>query len=215
MNRKWNTFGMWGLLLIVAAFMLPNSALVAKASSLNLAYAKNAKCTDGHVSGDFDGDGKTDVFSIQSSGQWRMSSAGTATYIKLGYDPAQKLSGLRFGDFDGDCKTDVFSVQSSGQWRMSSGGTAGYIKLGYDPDRTIKDLRFGDFDGDGKTDVFSVQSSGQWRMSSSGTAGYIKLGYDPDRTIDELRFGNSNDSDIGNDEESATSSVFLPVLRGS
>jgi hypothetical protein len=63
--------------------------------------------------GDFDGDGKTDVFAVSPIGdgnfQWMMSPGGTGAFRDLAIGPA--LSELRFGDFDGDGKTDVVAVK--------------------------------------------------------------------------------------------------------
>ena len=62
--------------------------------------------------GDFDGDGKTDVFAATPVGggaQWMFSSGGRGDFQNLASGPA--LTELRFGDFDGDHKTDVFAVK--------------------------------------------------------------------------------------------------------
>jgi len=147
---------------------------------------------------DFDGDGKTDVFSIQQRPdglyQWYYSSGGAANYKPLNY-AKQPIEDLRFGDFDGDGKTDVFAVdkRSDGlyQWYYSSGGTANYKPLAY-AKQPIEELRFGDFDDDGKTDVFAVdeRSDGlyQWYYSSGGAANYKPLAY-AKQPIEDLRFG--------------------------
>jgi hypothetical protein len=67
---------------------------------------------DGLRFGDFDGDGKTDVFATVPQGgsadQWKFSSGGAVNFRNLAVGPP--LDGLRFGDFDGDGKTDVFAV---------------------------------------------------------------------------------------------------------
>jgi hypothetical protein len=62
--------------------------------------------------GDFDGDGKTDVFAVtpKSGGahQWMFSSGGAGNFQNLAVGPP--LDVLEFGDFDGDRRMDGFSV---------------------------------------------------------------------------------------------------------
>ena len=144
--------------------------------------------------GDFDGDGRTDVFRSQG-GQWQFSSAGVGPWQNLAYDPLPLID-LRFGDpywdyfldFNADGRTDVFSVSGT-QWRYSNGGASNWIALATDS-TPLSELRFGDFDGDGRTDVFSTLG-GQWRYSSGGTSNWIALASDS-RPIQELRFGDFN-----------------------
>jgi hypothetical protein len=139
----------------------------------------------GYQFGDFDGDGKTDLFRVVGT-QWQYSPGGVAPWINLATDPTPQ-SELRFGDFDGAGKTDVFSRTAAGQWRYSSGGVIGWVNLAVDP-LPIDALRFGDFDGDGKTDLFSVANDGRWRYSSGGTSGWIPLEFES-LAVTDLRFG--------------------------
>ena len=63
--------------------------------------------------GDFDADGKTDVFAtsfVSPKVQWRYSSGGVGNYQNLALVTADH-SPPAFGRFDGDAKTDVFAVQ--------------------------------------------------------------------------------------------------------
>ena len=84
--------------------------------------------TDGPI--DFNGDNKTDVFTVSSDGQWWYSSGGVASFQKLAMGGAStQLSQLAFGNFNGDYKTDVFTVSSDGQWWYSNGGVASFQKL--------------------------------------------------------------------------------------
>ena len=145
--------------------------------------------------GDFDGDGKTDVFAVKDIGggafQWMYSPGGTGSFRNLAVGPA--LSGLRFGDFDGDGKTDVFAVKDIGggafQWMYSPGGIGSFRNLAVGP--ALSGLRFGDFDGDGKTDVFAVKDIGggafQWMYSPGGTGSFRNLAVGP--ALSELGFG--------------------------
>jgi hypothetical protein len=58
--------------------------------------------------GDFNGDGKTDVFRAQG-GAWFVSWGGTSRWEEINTSQ-HGLPSLAFGDFNGDGKTDVFST---------------------------------------------------------------------------------------------------------
>lgn len=103
---------------------------------------------------DFDGDGKTDVFTVKN-GQWLFSSAGATTWKTLNAafaDQNIRAKNLRFGDFNGDGKMDVF-LEQKGYWGYVSGGKGRFIQL-RKAETTIDKIGFGDFNGDGKTDLF-------------------------------------------------------------
>ncbi len=104
--------------------------------------------------GDFDGDGRTDVFSAVTDDhgalQWRYSPGGNQTWVSLAYDETP-LSDLRFGDFDGDAITDVFTISPEDggyRWWSSSRGTANWQPLAwaYEP---LPALRAGELYGQG------------------------------------------------------------------
>ncbi|WP_411031268.1 FG-GAP-like repeat-containing protein [Spongiimicrobium sp. 3-5] len=136
--------------------------------------------------GDFDGDDKIDVFSVDDC-QWRYSSGGDSNWINLN-STSDHLDELRFGDFDGDGKTDVFSKNGS-QWRYSCSGSSLWTNLNSSTD-ALSQLRFGYFDGDDKTDVFSY-NNGDWRFSSGGSGAWENLNTSTD-PLSELRFGDFN-----------------------
>jgi len=63
--------------------------------------------------GDFDGDGRTDVFQT-SGGRWYFSSGGRASWAPLASSGCP-LAGLYVeGDFNGDGKSDVFDGRCGG-----------------------------------------------------------------------------------------------------
>ena len=140
--------------------------------------------------GDFDGDDKIDVFSVDDC-QWRYSSGGDSNWINLN-STSDHLDELRFGDFDGDGKTDVFSVNNN-QWRYSCSGSSLWTNLFSSTD-ALSQLRFEDFNGDGKTDVFSY-NNGDWRYSSGGKDAWEDLNTST-KPLDELRFGDFNGDSI-------------------
>ena len=107
-----------------------------------------------HSYHDFDGDGKTDIFTAKN-GQFLYSSAGKTTWKTLNsrYAHAGLTSDdLRFGDFNGDKKMDVF-FKYKGYYGYVSVGNSQFIRL-RKADVPLNQLGFGDFNGDGKTDIF-------------------------------------------------------------
>jgi len=104
--------------------------------------------------GDFNGDGKTDVF--RANGQnWYVSYNGTSKWQVIN-TAREMLPTLGFADFNGDGKTDVFR-SFAGSWQVSYAGATNWQTLAPVSVRLF-DLAFGDFDGDGKADVL-VHSS--------------------------------------------------------
>ncbi len=134
-----------------------------------------------YLLGDFNGDGITDLFTVDYNGQWYVSYSGTESFQKLGKDPNRNLTHqYRLGDFNGDGTSDVFTIdRDTGQWLVSFSGTGNYQNLAKDSEHDhISDYGFGDFNGDGITDVFTIHNyvDYAWRISFSGTESYQELG---------------------------------------
>jgi hypothetical protein len=134
--------------------------------------------------GDFDGDGRDDVFQATGAA-WYYSSGGITEWRLLQPGRSETIDQLRFGDFNGDRRTDVFAIAGD-VWRVSYGGTMQWNRL-RDSAFRLDELRFADFDGDGKTDVFRTSGS-QWHYSSSGTGPWQRLASLTGH-IEDLRFG--------------------------
>jgi hypothetical protein len=137
------------------------------------------------LSGDFDGDSRTDVALYSASdGNWWFgrSNGDTLSWNLAGNakgfgDLVDSNHGLWSGDFDGDGKSDVgFYFAGDGRWWIgrSDGSTLawnlastvpGFGNL-LDPSRRVFT---GDFDGDRKSDLlFYYDGDGNWWSGASG-----------------------------------------------
>ncbi|MGM0559043.1 MAG: FG-GAP-like repeat-containing protein, partial [Myxococcota bacterium] len=163
---------------------------------------------DGLRFGDFDGDGKTDVFRADGS-EWQWVSAASGSWQQRNASSAT-VDRLRFGDFDGDGRTDVFTI-SGGERRVSDGGADPWRRLAAATEN-LEDLGFGDFNGDGKTDLFRATGS-KWQWSSGGTSGWRDLNTSS-HTIEGLAFGDF-DGDGKTDVFSANGSQWRFSSGGS
>jgi VCBS repeat protein len=112
------------------------------------------------ATGDFDGDGHTDVF-VATGTAWFYSRAGIGPWEFL-HASTKRTHELAFADIDNDGRTDVLYRDGGGNLGFLKSGTVPLVNFTTTP-VAIKDLRFGDFDGDGKTDIFTTQG-GQWMI---------------------------------------------------
>jgi hypothetical protein len=135
-------------------------------------------------SGDFTGDGKTDVLFYSSNGDfWLGTSDGTSlTWTSAGNQSGfgNLLDGghdLYTGDFNGDGKTDIaFFASDNNWWLGASTGTAlTWTKISTTSFGSVLDgkhsVHVGDYDGDHKTDFAVLGSDGSWSLGiSTGTS---------------------------------------------
>lgn len=140
------------------------------------------------ATGDFDGDGCSDVF-LATGVTWVYSPCGRREWRFLNVS-GLRLDRLGFGDFNGDGKTDVFSRQGAGKWFVSYGGTGPWTALPADSSIPSRTYRFGDFDGDGKTDVFRANGS-RFYISSAGATAWRPLAASHIK-VDQLRLCDFN-----------------------
>ncbi len=148
------------------------------------------ECSAGDLAvGDFDGDGRDDLF-FGSGVTWWFSSAGKSEWRFLNRMP-DVASDLRFGDLDADGRTDVIALQG-GQLVVSWAGATRWFPLGSITVQgfanvTIDDFAVGQFDADPRADLF-VSNGLTWLWASGGTGTWNLFGGYGFRTS-QLRFG--------------------------
>ena len=133
--------------------------------------------------GDFDGDGKDDLF-LATGAAWYYAPAGIAEWRFLNAQ-TDKMDTLLFGDFDGDGRTDVFT-QHGFNWDVSWGGASQWEKINVSGP-ILGNAAIGDFDGNGRADVFYADGH-DWFVSSDGVGVFHALDASGYR-VSELRFG--------------------------
>lgn len=138
---------------------------------------------DQPVSGDYDGDGKTDIAVFSKVGTrafWNInrSSDGGLTSVRLGYDTDLPVQ----ADFDGDGRLDMAVFRPTFRtWLVlrSDGSGQQVIRLGVPGDKPMP----ADIDGDGKDDavVFSpTEGTWSWIRSSDNRRGLLRWGFATD-----------------------------------
>jgi len=137
----------------------------------------------GVFSGDFNGDGKTDLAQFTSDGRWLVSlntstPGGATTFAPPAQWAHWSLAGtwrqLFVGDFNGDGKTDVAGFSTAGDWFVGlSNGTDSFITgapwatFGTGSSTVWTKLFVADFTGDGKDDIAGFGFNGNWFVGVS------------------------------------------------
>ncbi len=120
-----------------------------------------AACANSFGTGDFDGNGRQDVFCHQESGSGDisvgLSNGSSFTFSSWGSQCGATADWLSTGDFNGDGKTDFLCKHNAGAGHvgLSSGSSLTWSVWTPSPWCTTTDgvLTSGDFNGDGKSDV--------------------------------------------------------------
>jgi hypothetical protein len=136
------------------------------------------------ATGDFDGDGVTDIF-IANGTAWFYSRGGKRSWEFL-HASTKNIKELGFADIDNDGVTDVLYRDPQGNVGFLKNGREDLVPLTTSP-VPMKDMRFGDFDGDGKTDMF-ITHQGEWRVWRGATKAWEVVNTSG-KNISELLFG--------------------------
>lgn len=142
--------------------------------------------TDHLAVGDFDGDGKDDLF-LATGGAWYFASGGVAEWRLLSAN-TDTLDHLMLGDFDGDGITDVFT-QHGFNWDISWGGKSPWQTVNVSGN-ILGNSVVGDFDGDHRADVFYADGQ-HWYVSYGGNTPFVLVN-DSSFRVPDLRFGDFN-----------------------
>jgi FG-GAP-like repeat len=148
-------------------------------------------------SGDFNGDGRTDLALLANATMDVYLSNGDGTFTHVGPNsyggptwgtPPQSLRLPIVGDFDGDGKTDWMMVSGTTQWVYLSNGNGTFTK--YETDNAFGGSNFqsppqnyylsivGDFNGDGKTDWAMAYNTTLFVFLSKGNGLFTKIEID-------------------------------------
>src|SRR5207244_4590942 len=129
------------------------------------------------ITGDFNGDGKTDVAArVQQTGFWwvGINTGASFSLSKWGgqWPTSVNWVDVHVGDFTGDGKDDIVGrVQQTGAWwvETSLGNSFNSTRWGaWASSVTWVDVNVGDFDGDHRADVTGrVQQTGRWWVGLS------------------------------------------------
>jgi hypothetical protein len=127
--------------------------------------------------GDFDGDGKSDIFMATGAG-WYYSPGANAEWRFLSAK-RERIGSLLIGDFDGDGRSDVFT-QVDDRWLVSWGGRSDWQLLSENHTgpvnhaiKGVLDFVIGNFVGDRKSDVFYADGT-TWWVSDGGTQPFVE-----------------------------------------
>jgi hypothetical protein len=157
---------------------------------------KAADPTNNLKVGDFDADGRDDLF-LATGTAWFFSPAGAREWRYLN-SSTDTIDQLLIGDFDGDGRADVVALHG-GQFVVSWGGISAWEVLNTNPTggqllllpSAVTAMTVGDFDGDGRADIFWADG-GTWWISYGGNTQFVQVIVASNILVKDLRFGDFN-----------------------
>lgn len=177
------------------------SSLVQRNSLLGLPSNQNWKT----VTGDFNGDGRSDIAACSDRGLYQVSLTGTSTaqiasqwlseFGDKNVNSAFSNSKPFAGDWDGDGKTDILVKTTAGQWYVAKSTGNNFSASGpwisnFGIDATVRPI-VGDFNGDKKTDIGFKTKDGSWFVALSNGQNFL-----PSSSSWLTNFGNESGADV-------------------
>jgi len=153
-----------------------NSSGTMTSSLNNLATGINTALLNENLCGDFNGDGKAEIWSFEDAGVKIYSMTGTSlTQIYTSTWPNKKHF-FNLGDFNADGKIDVFlygygrdeTEYDWTDWQIQLSTGTGFEGYSFTQKKSnLKDdwVRLGDMNGDGATDIMVTSFDGSWNGS--------------------------------------------------
>ncbi len=159
------------------------------------------------ITGDFNGDGKTDYARIGSTGAWTYMSTGHGSFAQgfqaypTGVSFGQPSSWQTItGDFNGDHKTDYARLGDTNAWIFLGTGNGNGIGFSAVPEAYQSPIVgfglpsswqpiTGDFNGDGKTDYARLGDTGAWLFFGNGNGNGSNPFNQGFQSYDGLSFG--------------------------
>jgi hypothetical protein len=125
-----------------------------------------------HVSGDFDGDGRTDVASQTDTGVWWVTTnPSSGTTAPRAWASLAVFQFPTVGDFDADGKDDIaVRNEANGAWRVLTSSGTGFTSSRFgrwNATLTWANVHAGDFNADGRADLVGQRSDGAWVVAAS------------------------------------------------
>jgi hypothetical protein len=146
-----------------------------RTTSLNTLGAGNSSSLNSAVvSADFNGDGKSELWSFSNGNLFIYTLNGSTLSLAISSFALPYL--VNFGDFNADGKADLFlygsivggTIYDMSSWQVWLSTGAGFEQY-YIPSKksNLKDdyLRLGDFNGDGATDIMVTSKDNSWTGS--------------------------------------------------
>ena len=138
--------------------------------------------------GDFNGDGRSDILWQNANGQaaiWEMNGTNVIGSALVGGNPGPSWKAIGTGDFNGDGKSDILWQNANGQaaiWEMNGTNVIGSASVGANPGPSWELIGARDINGDGLSDLLWQNANGQaavWEMSGTHVLGSASVGANP------------------------------------
>jgi len=163
-------------------------------------WTGNAKTFANNITGDFNGDGLTDIAGYSGANSiWYVNlSTGTGFLPNSSWTAHDggKTNNLS-GDFDGDGRTDLAKYVSGTNWKVCLSSGTNFNKTGSGiwngTNTSAANCAVGDFNGDGRADIIRFISSTNWNVClSTGTNFNVLTWTGPNASIANSLFGDFN-----------------------